>query len=389
MVKIFKYLNKTEWAMIAFSLALVVCQVWLDLKLPDYMNEITTLVETDGSQMSEILVQGGFMLLCAVGSLATSFAVGFLSARIAAGFSMRIREMIYDKTVAFSMEEMGRFSTASLVTRSTNDITQIQTLIAMGLQAVVKAPILAVWAVIKIAGKNYTFTLATGCAVAFLLVIIVMMLTLAVPKSKRVQTLTDDLNRISREHLTGIRVVRAYNAEGYQGRKFEKANTEVTNANTFVNRLTALMSPSMTFIMSMLTLSIYWLGAGLIEHSSIAEKLPLFSDMVVFSSYAMQVIMAFMMLTMAFIMMPRAAVAAKRIMEVLNTPVTITDGTVTDSPPRGKIEFKDVSFGYPDADEDLLSHITFTAEPGETVAVIGATGSGKSTLINLIPRFSM
>lgn len=295
--------------------------------------------------------------------------------------------MIYDKTVSFSMEELSKFSTASLITRSTNDITQIQTLIAMGLQAVVKAPILAVWAVAKIAGKNFTFTIATGCAVVFLLVIVFFMLFFSIPKSKKVQVLTDDLNRIVREHLTGIRVVRAYNAEEYQGKKFEKANTEVTNANTLVNRLTALMSPTMTFIMSMLTLSIYWLGAGLINHSAMSGKLPLFSDMVVFSSYAMQVIMAFMMLTMAFIMLPRASVAAKRIMEVLNTPVTIIDGTVTDSSADGRIEFKNVSFGYPDAEENVLNHITFTAEQGETVAVIGATGSGKSTLINLIPRF--
>lgn len=387
MVKIFRYLNKKEWTLIVFSLGLVVCQVWLDLKLPDFMNEITTLVETKGSQMSEIITQGGYMLLCAVGSLATSFIVGYISAKVAAEFSMRIREMIYDKTVSFSMEELSKFSTASLVTRSTNDITQIQTLIAMGLQAVVKAPILAVWAVAKIAGKNFTFTIATGCAVVFLLVIVSFMLFFSIPKSKKVQVLTDDLNRIVREHLTGIRVVRAYNAEEYQGKKFEKANTEVTNANTFVNRLTALMSPTMTFIMSMLTLSIYWLGAGLINHSAMSGKLPLFSDMVVFSSYAMQVIMAFMMLTMAFIMLPRASVAAKRIMEVLNAPVTIIDGTVTDSSADGRIEFKNVSFGYPDAEENVLSHITFTVEQGETVAVIGATGSGKSTLINLIPRF--
>ncbi len=387
MIKIFKYLNKKEWTMIVFSLGLVVCQVWLDLKLPDFMNEITTLVETKGSQMSEIITQGGYMLLCAIGSLMTSFIVGYISAKVAAEFSMRIREMIYDKTVSFSMEELSKFSTASLITRSTNDITQIQTLIAMGLQAVVKAPILAVWAVAKIAGKNFTFTIATGCAVVFLLVIVFFMLFFSIPKSKKVQVLTDDLNRIVREHLTGIRVVRAYNAEEYQGKKFEKANTEVTNANTFVNRLTALMSPTMTFIMSMLTLSIYWLGAGLINHSAMSGKLPLFSDMVVFSSYAMQVIMAFMMLTMAFIMLPRASVAAKRIMEVLNTPVTIIDGTVTDSSADGRIEFKNVSFGYPDAEENVLNHITFTAEQGETVAVIGATGSGKSTLINLIPRF--
>lgn len=387
MVKIFRYLNKKEWTLIVFSLGLVVCQVWLDLKLPDFMNEITTLVETKGSQMSEIITQGGYMLLCAVGSLATSFIVGYISAKVAAEFSMRIREMIYDKTVSFSMEELSKFSTASLVTRSTNDITQIQTLIAMGLQAVVKAPILAVWAVAKIAGKNFTFTIATGCAVVFLLVIVSFMLFFSIPKSKKVQVLTDDLNRIVREHLTGIRVVRAYNAEEYQGKKFEKANTEVTNANTFVNRLTALMSPTMTFIMSMLTLSIYWLGAGLINHSAMSGKLPLFSDMVVFSSYAMQVIMAFMMLTMAFIMLPRASVAAKRIMEVLNAPVTIIDGTVTDSSADGRIEFKNVSFGYPDAEENVLSHITFIVEQGETVAVIGATGSGKSTLINLIPRF--
>ena len=387
MLKIFRYLKKKEWTMILGCFVLIIVQVWLDLKLPDYMSEITTLVQTDNSKMSSILSAGGYMLLCALGSLATSFIVGYFSAKIAASFSMRLKEMMYDKTVAFSMEELGHFSTASLITRSTNDITQIQTLVAMGLQAVVKAPILAIWAICKIATKNFAFLSATCAAIVLLIILLCMILIFAIPKSKLVQQLTDNLNRIVREHLTGIRVVRAYNAESFQEKKFEKANKEVADANLYVNRFTALMSPTTTFTNSALTLSIYIIGAYLINSSAGADKLTIFSDMVVFSSYAMQVIMAFMMLTMIFIMLPRAAVSAKRILEVLETKGSISDGKKENGNGKGIIEFKNVSFKYPDAADYVLENISFSVNQGETIAIIGSTGSGKSTLINLIPRF--
>ncbi|MFV0529650.1 MAG: ABC transporter ATP-binding protein [Lachnospiraceae bacterium] len=389
MIRIFKYFKKKEWVFAAICLVLVVVQVWLDLKLPDYMSEITTLVQTDGSSMAEILAAGGAMLACALGSLVAAMAVGYFAAQIAAGLAMRLREMVYNKTLSFSMEEMNGFSTASLITRSTNDITQIQTLVAMGLQAVVKAPILAVWAIAKIAGKNVSFTLTTGVAIVLLLVMLCVILFFAVPKSKMIQSLTDNLNLVTREHLTGIRVVRAYNAEAYQETKFEKANEELTAANLFVNQITAIISPSMTFISSGLTLAIYWIGSYLINQSAQQGKLTLFSDMVVFSAYAMQVIMAFMMLTMIFIMLPRSVVSAKRILEVLDTKEKITDGTVTqtDGEQSGEIVFDNVSFHYPGAAESVLNQISFTIHTGETAAFIGSTGSGKSTLINLIPRF--
>lgn len=389
MIRIFRYFKKREWIFAVICIVLVVIQVWFDLRLPDYMSEITTLVQTAGSSMNDIVIAGCFMLACALGSLLTAMIVGYFSSQIAASLAMRLREMVYDKTLSFSMEEMNGFSTDSLITRSTNDITQIQTLVAMGLQAVVKAPILAVWAIVKIAGKNFLFTMATGVAVVFLIGMLFIILFLAVPKSKMIQQLTDNLNLVTREHLTGIRVVRAYNAENYQEKKFEKANEELTSANLFVNKITAIISPSMTFISSALTLAIYWIGTYLINQSAPQEKLPIFSDMVVFSSYAMQVIMAFMMLTMIFIMLPRAVVSAKRILEVLDTKEKILDGTVTETNGKlsGHVEFKNVTFSYPGAVESVLENISFTVNKGETVAFIGSTGSGKSTLINLIPRF--
>lgn len=389
MFKIFRYLKKKDWLLVLFSLVFIVFQVWLDLKLPDYMTEITQLVQTQGSAMEDVLTAGGMMLLCALGSLVATFLVGFFVARIAAALSMRLRSMVYDKTMSFSMEEMNRFSTASLITRSTNDITQVQTFVAMGLQALIKAPVMAIWAICKIAGKGWEWTAVTGGAVVLLIFMLGSIIGLSMPKYKIIQKLTDNLNRVTRENLTGIRVVRAYNAEDYEERKFEKANTELTQTNLFTNRLMAIMQPGMTLIMSGLTLAIYWVGVYLIDGAQMQDKLTLFSDMVVFSSYAMQVIMAFMILTMTFIILPRASVSAKRINEVLNTKTGILDGTVTGSESygQGEVEFRHVSFRYPDAAEYVLHDINFTAHRGETVAFIGSTGSGKSTLINLIPRF--
>lgn len=389
MIKIFKYLKKQDWTFMLFSIVFIVIQVWLDLKLPDYMSEITKLIQTEGSTINEILDVGGYMLICALGSLVATFIVGFFVAKIAAGLSMRLRDMVYDKTMSFSMEEINGFSTASLITRSTNDITQIQTFVAMGLQAIVKAPILAIWAIIKISGKSWQWSAVTGGAVVILIIMLGTLIALNIPKFSIIQKLTDNLNTVTRENLTGIRVVRAYNAEEYQQNKFETANNDVTKVNLFTNRLMAIMQPGMTLIMSSLTLGIYWVGAYLINEASLSDRLTLFSDMVVFSSYAMQIIMAFMLLSMAFIILPRAAVSAKRINEVLDTKSKIIDGTITDSElyEEGEVEYQHVSFKYPNAEEYILHDISFTAHKGETVAFIGSTGSGKSTLINLIPRF--
>ena len=389
MLQIFKYLQKKEYLLILFSLVFIVTQVYLDLKLPDYMHEITMLVQTEGSKMSDVLLQGGYMLLCAIGSMIASIIVGFFAAKVAAGFSVRLRAMVFEKTMSFSIEEINGFSTASLITRSTNDITQIQLLIAMGLQVIVKAPILAVWAVFKIMGKSWQWTAATGFAVLFLVFMLCILIFVAMPKFKIIQSLTDNLNRVTRENLSGIRVVHAYNASKYQEKKFEEANSELTNTNLFTSRAMAIMMPTMGIIMSGMGLVIYWIGAFLINAAALPDRLSLFSDMIVFSSYAMQVIMAFMMLSFVFIMLPRASVSAKRIKEVLDTEATIIDGNVTEGKNglSGEIEFRNVSFKYPDAAEYILRNVSFTASKGETVAFIGSTGSGKSTLLNLIPRY--
>jgi ATP-binding cassette subfamily B multidrug efflux pump len=326
----------------------IVAQVWLDLKLPDYMSEITTLVETKGSALSDILAQGGYMLLCALGSMAASILVGFLAAKVAAGLARTLRALVYDKTMDFSMEEINRFSASSLINRCTNDITQVQTLVAMGLQAIVKAPILAVWAVVKIAGKSWQWTTATAAAVLFLCGMLTLTLLFALPRFRRIQGLTDNLNRVTREQLTGIRVVRAFNAERYQEEKFAQANDELTQTNLVANRVMALMSPTMTLINSGLTLAVYWIGAYLIEAADASRKLGIFSDMVVFSSYAMQVILAFMMLNMIFVLLPRAQVSAKRILEVLNTQSRIRDGAgAADTGEHGTVEFRHVSSAIP------------------------------------------
>ena len=389
MLKIFKNFKGKEWLLLSISVVFIVLQVWLDLRLPDYMSDITRLVQTQGSEMSEILTTGGWMLLCALGSLITSVIVAALAAKIASNFSATLRSKLYDKVQDFSMEEINNFSTASLITRSTNDVTQVQTFIVIGLQLLIKAPILAVWAVLKITGKNWELSLTTGIAILILLIIVGICIAIALPRFAKLQKLTDNLNRIARENLLGISVTRAYNAERYQEDKFEEANSELTSVNLVANRVMATLLPSISFIMSGLTLAIYWVGAVLIQNADITSRMGLFSDVVVFSSYAMQVVMAFMMLVIVFILMPRASVAAKRINEVLDTEIKIKNGTTSQEivSAVGEIEFKNVSFKYPDADDYVIKDISFKVNRGETVAFIGATGSGKSTLINLIPRF--
>ena len=388
MIKLFRYLRKKDWLFVCISLCFIVFQVWLDLRLPDYMAEITRLIQTPDSALSSVVWAGMKMLACALLSMAAMFVVGYFVAQVAAGLSKRLREAVYDKVISFSMEEMGKFSTASLITRSTNDISQVQMVIAIGLQASARAPIMAVWAITKIINKNLMWSAATGVAIAFLLVIIAVIFVLVVPGFQKMQTLTDNINRVARENLSGVRVVRAYNAEKYQEDKFEEANEELTSVNLFNQKIMALMSPVMTLISSGLTLSIYWIGVYLIDKAALQDKITLFSDMIVFSSYAMQVIMSFMMLTFTFIILPRAIVSSKRINEVLDTKNRIMDGEGCENTSEtGTVEFRNVSFHYPDATDDIISDINFKANKGEMVAFIGATGSGKTTLINLIPRF--
>ena len=389
MKTVFQNLKKTDWLLAAVCLAFIVVQVWLDLKTPDYMAEITTLVQTAGSTMGEILSAGGMMLVCSLGSLAASVVTAICAARIAATLGATLRGRLFSKVQSFSMEEIGRFSTASLITRSTNDVTQIQMLIVLGLQMLLRAPIMAVFAIYKIAGKQWEWTLATAVAVVVLLVVVGVCLLLATPKFRRMQKLTDDLNRVTRENLTGLRVVRAYNAEDYQETKFAQANAALTGNQLFAQRTLAFLLPSIQLVMSGLSLAIYWIGGVLIDQAGMQAKLTLFSDMMVFSQYAIQVVMAFMMLVMIFMILPRASVAAHRIGEVLHTHPTILDGTQASGDPAcpGQVEFRNVSFRYPDAEEYVLKDISFTAKRGETVAIIGSTGCGKSTVVNLIPRF--
>ena len=389
MLKIFKYLKPKEWLMAGISLGFIVAQVWLDLKLPEYMSQVTKLTQTPGSAMGDIWLNGGYMLLCALGSLAAAITVGYFAAKIGASFSQRLRSLLFNKVDSFSIEEINRFSTSSLITRSTNDITQVQMLVVMALQLIIKAPIMAVWAITKVAGKGFEWSLVTGAGVLIVLLMVVLLMIFVVPKFKKMQQLTDNITRVTRENLTGLRVVRAYNAEGYQEDKFDTANKELTGTQLFTNRAMAIMMPVMTVMMSGLSLAIYWIGAYLIDAAGATDKLTIFSNMVVFSQYSMQVIMAFMMLVMMFIMLPRASVSAKRINEVLDTEPRVLDGGETEGKPGvvGELEFRSVSFKYPDAAEPVLEDISFTAKRGETVAFIGSTGSGKSTLINLVPRF--
>lgn len=390
MKKIVKCLQKREWTFVVTSFFCILIQVYLDLKLPDYMSEITVLVQTEGSKMSEVLVAGAYMLACSIGSLIFTVAVGFFAAQIASTVGMRLRAQVYDKTLSFTMADMNSFTTGSLITRSTNDITQLQTFIALGYIASIRAPFLAIYAIIKISSKNAVFTTAALVAVLTLLVVLGIVIGLCVPKSQKLQSLTDKVNTIVREHLTGVRVVRAYNAEEYQEEKFEKTNEELTYTNLFINRATALIFPYMTFLMSSLTLSIYWLGSFIIQETEgITDKIQVFSDMVVFTSYAMQIIMAFMMLSMTSMMLPRVIVCVKRVSEVIDYKNHIKNGTVSKNEKASpvSIEFKNVSFSYPGSEEAVLENLNFKIEKGQTVSFIGSTGSGKSTIMNLILRF--
>ena len=392
MFRIMKYLSKAEIGQMLIALVTIVGQVYFDLKLPDYMSDITTLVETPGSDMKDIWIAGGKMLLISLGSVACAIITGYIAARVAASFTQRLRSLEFRKVESFGPAEMSKFSTASLITRSTNDITQIQMFITMGLQLIVKSPIMAVWAVCKIAGEGFEWTVATAMAVVILLVAVVILMALVMPKFKAMQRLTDNINLVARENLTGLRVVRAYNAEDYQESKFTKANKDLTDTQLFANRTMAIMMPLMNTVMNGLMLAVYWIGAYLIEAAELTDKLTVFSNMVVFSSYSVQVIMSFLLMSMVFVLWPRADVSAQRVMEVLNTEPIVENGTkraadIAKTGQTGTVEFRNVSFTYPDSREAMLQGINFKAEKGQTVAFIGSTGSGKSSLINLVPRF--
>ena len=387
MFKLIKNFKKKDWLIIIVSIALIVMQVWLELKMPDYMSKVTVLVQTEGSKMSEILKNGGFMLLCAFGSLVGAVIVGYLIALLASGFSRNLRSKLFRKVEDMSMSEIKEFSPNSLITRTTNDITQVEMFIGFGLQLLIKAPITAVWAITKILNKSWEWSMVTAVAVVVLLVVIGILTIIVMPKFKIVQKLTDKLNEVTRENLTGIRVVRAFNAEEYQQEKFQDVNNSLTNLQLFNQKTMSIMAPVMYLVMYMLTLVIYFIGAYLIKDALMADKIGLFGDMVVFSSYAMQIIMSFLMLAMIFMLLPRAQVSASRINEVLDTSVSVVDGKITNKDEIGTVEFRNVSFKYPDAEEYVLKNISFKANKGDTVAFIGSTGSGKSTLVNLIVRF--
>lgn len=387
MLKMLKKLSWKEWIMVAISVIFIAGQVWLDLKLPEFMSEITTLLTTGSSDMCAIWRNGGFMLACAIGSALLSVVVGFFAARIAAKLGLVLRANIYSQIQDFSKSEMKQFSTASLITRSTNDVTQVQNFVAMGLQVMVKAPIMAVWAIIKIVGKSWQWSLITAVAVAVLLLCIITILLFCLPRFKKMQKQTDDINRVARENLTGLRVVKAFNAEKFEEDKFEEKNSNLTDTNMYVYKRMSLFGPMMSLVMNGVSLAIYWVGAYIIQAASGMEKITLFSDMVVFMSYAVQVIFSFIMLVMIFMMLPRATVSAKRINEILDTKSSIKDGQGAAPVERGTVEFKNVSFKYPNADEYVLKNISFKVNKGEQVAFIGSTGSGKSTLIDLVPRF--
>ena len=389
MLKLFKNFKKKDILLLIISFFMIVMQVWLDLKLPDYMSNITILIQTEGSKMSDILTNGGYMLLCAFGSLVTAVIVGYLASYLSSTFSKNVRKKLFNKVENLSMGEVKLFSINSLITRTTNDVTQIEMVIAMGLQMMIKAPIMAIWAVSKILNKSWEWSMLTAFAVLILLTVIAILTIIVIPKFKIVQKLTDKINGVIRENLSGIRVVHAFNAEKYQEDKFEDVNKKLTKQQLFNQRSFAIMSPIMYMVMNFLTLFIYYIGADLISKSTLTGKMILFGDMIVFSSYAMQVIMSFLMLAMIFMMVPRSSVSAKRINEVLDTEISIKDGTIDEDKTDevGTVEFKNVYFKYPDAEEYLLEDISFKANKGETVAFIGSTGSGKSTLINLVPRF--
>lgn len=390
MIRICRYLSKGEVGQLFVVIAFIVGQVWLDLKLPDYMSDITELVETPGSQMSEVWKAGGKMLMVSFLSLVCAIITSYFATRVASSFSQTLRSLEFAKVESFSHEELSHFSTASLITRSTNDVTQVQMFITMGLMMLIKAPIMAVWAVCKIAGKGFEWTVTTGIAVAILLVSVFLLMLFVMPKFKRMQRLTDNINQVARENLTGLKVVRAYNAEQYQEDKFTKANSELTNTQLSTTRAMSLMMPLMNTIMNGLMLAVYWIGAYLINAANLTDKITLFGNMVVFSSYAVQVIMSFLLMSMVFVLWPRADVSAQRIMEVLDTKLTIVDGSESLGKPdqEGSVVFRDVSFTYHGASAPILEHVDFEVKKGQTIAFIGSTGSGKSTLVNLVPRFA-
>ena len=389
MIKLLKNFRLRDWIFALISFALICGQVWLELKMPDFMSEITVLVKTEGSHMEDILRNGGYMIICAFGSLLLAVIVGYIVASIAANFSFRIRKRLFTKVENLAMNEVKQFSTSSLITRTTNDITQVEMLVAMGLQLSIKAPVTAIWAVTKILNKSWQWSVITAVCVVILLSVVAMLTIIVVPKFKIVQKLTDKINGVTRENLTGIRVVRAFNAEKFQEQKFDKVNNDLTNQQLYNQKKFAIMQPVMYLVMYSLTLAIYYVGTFLIKDASMSDKIGIFGDMIVFTSYSMQVIMSFLMLALIFMMLPRAQVSANRINEVLETDITIKDGIAENGAENqvGTVEFKNVSFKYPDADEYLLKNISFKVNKGETVAFIGSTGSGKSTLINLIPRF--
>ena len=388
MFKLFKNFNKKDIGMIIISIVLVVFQVWLDLKLPDYMSAITRLVQTDGALMTDILKQGGYMLLCAFGSLVSACIVGLLASNLSANFSYTLRSKVYNKVLNLSTAEVKQFQTSSLITRTTNDITQLEMLISIGLQLLIKAPIMAVWAITKILNKSIEWSMLTAGCVVILLCVVIGLMLIVLPRFEKVQKLIDKINNVTRESITGIRVIRAFNAEKYQEERFAKVNSDLTNMQLFNQKCFAILNPIMMLVMNGLTLGIYMIGTFLINNAVISVKISLFSDMVIFSSYGMQVIMSFLMLAMIFMMWPRAAISARRINEVLDCTISIEDGKGDIKPTEvGTVEFKNVSFKYPDADEYLLRNISFKVNKGETIAFIGSTGSGKSSLINLVPRF--
>ena len=388
MIKLLKRFKKKEWLFSFIALILIIVEVWLELKMPDYMSQITKLVQTEGSKMSEIIYNGTWMIICAFGSLVAAVITGYIIANVASSFSMNLRKNIFTKVEELSMSEIKLFKTNSLITRTTNDITQIEMLISFGLQLLLKAPITAAWAIFKILNKSWQWSAATAVAVVILLSVIGIITIIVMPKFKIVQKLIDKVNGVTRENLTGIRVVRAFNAEKYQEDKFEEVNEKLTNQQLFNQKKFAILSPIMFLVMNGLALSIYFIGSSLIDGALMANKIALFGDMVVFSSYAMQIIMSFLMLAMIFMMLPRAQVSAERINEVLETKNSVIEGNFKEKTKEtGTVEFKNVSFKYPDAEEYVLKNISFKANKGETVAFIGSTGSGKSTLINLVPRF--
>lgn len=389
MLKILKKFNKKDIIVILCCIAIIIFQVWIELRLPEYMSTITRLIQTTDSNMSDILKQGGHMLLCAFGSMVSAIIIGYLSSGLSASFSLKLREKVFKKVQKLGEAEIKNFKTSSLITRTTNDVTQIEMLISMGLQAMIKAPIMAVWAISKIVNKSMELSSLVGFGVVILLITVFTIMSIVTPRFEKIQKLTDKVNNTTRENLMGIRVIRAFNAEKFQTKRFSKVNNELTNTHLIIQKTFAFMSPVMNLVMHFLTLGIYFIGAHLIVKVGMLEKINLFSNMVVFTSYGIQVIMSFLMLTFIFMIIPRARVSANRINEVIDSVESITDGTLENKKTNevGTIEFKNVSFKYPDADEYLLKDINLKVNRGETVAFIGSTGSGKSTLINLIPRF--